>query len=227
MTGVAIAAVRVTTKSTFFSVVMIRLAFCAEGVWNDSRGRPRRQHRRLPWRDTFDAWVIWRRLQPPGLTLPTELARRGTAYANPPRLPRACPKRRPPQATHEIRLETIFGWSEAQRVCRFCTGLAELQAKTPETRKRLIATSSWSTPTPLRVSRLNACAHPRASARQVQRIVRFAVAAMEQHLWLRRRRTRGRRTARGGLGPGRAACWPWPQTSAWRRRRQRSGSAAP
>src|SRR5215204_3104162 len=38
---------------------------------------------------------------------------------------------------------------------------------------------------------------------------------------VRRRRARGRWTARGGLGLGRAACSPWPRTSARRQRRQR------
>jgi hypothetical protein len=32
MTGVAMAAASVPTKSTFFSIVIICLAFCAEGV---------------------------------------------------------------------------------------------------------------------------------------------------------------------------------------------------
>src|SRR3989442_15896242 len=57
MTGVAAAVASVPTKSTFFRVLIVRLAFCAEGVLTIPEGAtPAATPRRLTRRDTLAAF---------------------------------------------------------------------------------------------------------------------------------------------------------------------------
>src|SRR2546428_10006900 len=57
MTGVAAAVASVPTKSTFFRVLVVRLAFCAEGVLTIPEGAtPAATPRRLTRRDTLTAF---------------------------------------------------------------------------------------------------------------------------------------------------------------------------
>src|SRR3989442_8549542 len=57
MTGVAAAVASVPTKSTFFRVLIVRLAFCAEGVLTIPEGAtPAATPRRLTRRDTLTAF---------------------------------------------------------------------------------------------------------------------------------------------------------------------------